>query len=83
MITLLVALSDDYDGGEMLFPAIDLAWRGHVGEALLFRNVDAAGALDPAARHAGCPVRRGTKFLLSRWIREHPLDLSGPPGKPF
>ncbi|HEY6817736.1 MAG TPA: 2OG-Fe(II) oxygenase [Croceibacterium sp.] len=82
-VTVLVALNDDYDGGETLFPAIGLAWRGRPGDALVFRNVDLAGAADPAARHAGCPVRRGTKFLLSRWIRERPLDLSGPPGKPF
>lgn len=82
-VTVLVALNQDYDGGETRFPAIDLAWRGRTGEALVFRNVDAAGAADPAARHAGTHVLRGTKFLLSRWIREHPLDLSGPPGKPF
>jgi prolyl 4-hydroxylase len=49
----------------------------------MFRNVDSAGAIDPAARHAGYPVRRGTKFLLSRWIRERALDLSGPPGRPL
>ena len=83
VMTFLVALNRDYEGGETQFPAIDLAWRGRTGDALLFDNVDAAGALDPAARHAGSPVRRGTKFLLSRWIREHPLDLSGPPDRPF
>lgn len=83
IVTALVALNEGYDGGETLFPAIDLAWRGHPGDALIFRNVDAAGAVDPAARHAGNPVQRGTKFLLSRWIREHPLDLSSPPGRPF
>lgn len=82
-MTLLVALNEDYEGGETRFPALDLAWRGHSGEALAFRNVDSVGAVDQAARHAGAPVRRGTKFLLSRWIREHALDLSGPPGKPF
>jgi prolyl 4-hydroxylase len=82
-ITLLVALNQDYDGGETRFPALGLAWRGLTGEALVFRNVDGAGGIDPAARHAGSPVRRGAKFLLSRWIREHPLDLNGPPGKPL
>jgi prolyl 4-hydroxylase len=82
-ITVLVALNHDYHGGETQFPAIGLAWRGRTGEALMFRNADSAGAIDPAARHAGCAVRGGTKFLLSRWIRERALDLSGPPGKPF
>jgi prolyl 4-hydroxylase len=82
-VTVLVALNRDYDGGETHFPALDLAWRGRTGEALVFRNVDSAGTADPTARHAGMPPRRGTKFLLSRWIREHPLDLSGPPGRPL
>lgn len=83
VVTTLVALNRDYEGGETLFPAIDLAWRGGTGDALTFRNIDPGGAPDPAVRHAGSPVRRGTKFLLSRWIRQEPLDLSGPPGRPF
>jgi prolyl 4-hydroxylase len=83
ILTVLVALNEGYQGGETLFPAIGLAWRGRAGEALAFANVDGTGAADPAARHAGSPVRSGTKFLLSRWIRRHPLDLSGPPGRPF
>jgi prolyl 4-hydroxylase len=82
-VTVLVALNRDYAGGETRFPALDIAWRGATGEALIFGNVDRAGMPDAAARHAGCPVRRGSKFLLSRWIRERPLDLSGPPGRPF
>jgi prolyl 4-hydroxylase len=81
--TVLVALNEAYDGGETRFPAIDWAWRGRSGEALVFHNVDEAGAIEPAARHAGCPVRQGTKFLLSRWIRERALDLSGPRDKRF
>lgn len=81
--TFLVALNERYAGGETDFPVIGLAWRGRTGDALLFRNADEAGHPDLAVRHAGCPVRRGTKFLLSRWIRECPLDLAGPPGKPF
>jgi prolyl 4-hydroxylase len=83
VITALVALNDDYEGGETEFPAIALAWRGRAGDALVFRNVESGGTIDPAARHAGRPVQRGTKLLLSRWIRERPLDLSGPPGKPI
>jgi prolyl 4-hydroxylase len=82
-ITVLVALNEDYRGGETRFPAIDFAWRGRVGDALVFRNADASGTPDAAARHAGIRVRRGIKFLLSRWIRERALDLAGPPGRPF
>ena len=83
MLTLLVYLNDGYDGGETEFPDLGLRVRGAPGDALLFASVDAAGAPCPAARHAGLPVRSGEKFLLSKWIRAAPLDLSGPPGRPF
>lgn len=81
--TFLIALNADYEGGETTFPRLGLAWRGAVGEALHFRNVDAAGAPAPAMWHTGAPVRRRRKFLLSKWLRAAPLDLSGPPGRPF
>jgi len=83
IITFLVALNEDYEGGETSFPAIDLSWRGRRGDALMFHNVGSDGLPVAAAQHAGRPVRRGSKFILSRWIRERPLDLSGPPGRPF
>lgn len=82
VLTVLVALSSGFDGGETSFPRLGLSWRGMTGEALVFRNTDAAGQPDQRVWHAGLPVTRGTKFLLSKWIRARPLDLSGPPGRP-
>lgn len=83
IITLLVALGDGFEGGETAFPRLDLTWRGQPGEALVFSNVDAAGRPEQALWHAGTPVIRGTKYVLSKWIRGRPLDLTGPPGRPF
>lgn len=68
--TLLVALSAGFTGGETAFPALNIAWRGQPGDALLFVNVDADNAPSPLARHAGQPVTQGEKWLASRWIRE-------------
>lgn len=81
--TLLVALSDDYDGGETDFPRVAVRLRGQVGDALRFDNVTADGRPDERAWHAGLPVSRGRKLILSKWIRARPLDLSGPRGRPF
>jgi len=83
IITFLIALNEDYDGGETSFPAIGLHWRGRRGDALMFRNVGPDGLPLAVAQHAGRPVTHGGKFILSRWIRERPLDLSGPSGRPF
>lgn len=81
--TFLVALSDGFEGGETSFPRIGLSIRVAAGDAIHFHNVDSLGRPEPLAWHAGLPVTRGRKLLLSKWIREAPLDLSGPPGRPF
>ena len=83
ILTFLVYLNDGYEGGETHFDAANLSFKGKVGDALLFRNVDAAGQADRLAIHSGRPVLSGRKYLLSKWIRQRPLDLTGPPGRPF
>ena len=73
VLTFLVYLNDDYDGGETSFPAVGIKVRGKAGDGLLFRNASAGGAPDPRAIHAGLPVTRGVKHIASRWIRATPL----------
>jgi prolyl 4-hydroxylase len=72
--TALVYLNSGYAGGETAFPELDLAVRGEPGDALVFRNVDAAGRPDPRTRHAGRPVTAGAKWLATRWIRQSAYD---------
>lgn len=76
--TVLIYLNDAFTGGETQFPVADMSIRGEIGDALLFRNVTADGRIDQTAIHAGLPVRTGIKYVASRWIRMHPLDLSSP-----
>ena len=81
--TLLVALNADYTGGETSFPRLGINWRGRVGDGLYFANVDGSGNPEKKVWHAGLPILSGRKLLLSKWLREIPLDLTGPPGRPF
>ncbi|MFN3387400.1 MAG: 2OG-Fe(II) oxygenase [Allosphingosinicella sp.] len=69
ILTALVYLNDDFDGGETHFLEAGLTVRARRGDALVFRNVDAEGQPDKSAVHAGLPVKRGVKLLASRWIR--------------
>ena len=71
--TLLVYLNEDYEGGETHFPRVDFRYRGKRGDALLFSNIDAAGAPDYATLHAGMPPTRGQKWILSQWMRTKPV----------
>ena len=81
VMTVLVYLSDDYGGGETVFPRASLKVRGGVGDAILFRNVDALGNPDRGSEHAGLPVTRGTKYIASRWIRAR--RFAYPPPRPL
>lgn len=78
VLTALVYLNEDFDGGETDFPALGLSVRGKTGDALIFGNVTADGRVDQRTRHAGKPVQVGTKMIASRWIRAKSLDLSRP-----
>ncbi|MFL6750940.1 MAG: 2OG-Fe(II) oxygenase [Sphingomicrobium sp.] len=73
IMTALVYLNEDFEGGETEFPAPGLKLRGGVGDALFFRNVDRNGQADARATHAGLPITDGQKWLASRWIRERPF----------
>jgi len=73
ILTFLVYLDEDYDGGETSFPAVGIKVRGRTGDGLLFRNASADGLADPRAIHAGLPPTRGVKHVASRWIRAAPL----------
>lgn len=83
IMTFLVYLSDDFEGGETHFPHGDLRLRFPRGDAICFSNVSADMRPMQSAIHAGLAVTRGTKMVLSKWIRARPLDLTGPAGKPF
>lgn len=69
--TVLVYLNAGFEGGRTHFPAHRLEITARPGDAIVFTNVDAAGAPDPSMRHSGEPVVRGTKWLATRWIRAH------------
>jgi len=71
IITALIYLNDDYDGGETLFVKSGLKVKGEKGDVLVFHSVTADGAFDPMSEHAGLPVTSGTKYLASRWIHAH------------
>jgi prolyl 4-hydroxylase len=71
-VTILVYLNEEYEGGETYFTAPGLSVRGRLGDALLFRTLDANGRPNLAAEHAGMPVTGGTKLIASRWIHARP-----------
>lgn len=69
IMTALIWLNEQFDGGETDFPSLNIRVRGGVGDMLVFRNVHDDGSQDDRLIHAGLPVSRGVKWMASRWIR--------------
>ncbi|MES2058659.1 MAG: 2OG-Fe(II) oxygenase [Pseudomonadota bacterium] len=77
--TVLIYLNHGFQGGETIFSELGVTIVPQQGDAIVFTNVTANGSPDPASRHAGLPVIQGVKWLATRWIRAHPLDVWKPP----
>lgn len=69
IMTALIWLNEQFEGGETEFPDLNIRVRGGVGDMLVFRNVHADGSQDDRMIHAGLPVTDGVKWMASRWIR--------------
>lgn len=73
--TVLVYLNDGYEGGATVFPRLNWSFRGKPGDALIFWNLSANGEREMDSLHAGAPVTKGEKWLLSKWVRQKPVPL--------
>lgn len=73
MVTFLLYLNDDYEGGETTFPDLGLVNRGHTGEGLYFINALPDGKPDRRMVHTGSPPTSGEKWIVSQFIRNIPL----------
>jgi prolyl 4-hydroxylase len=69
--TLLIYLNDDFEGGETSFNKLNLKIKPEKGSALYFefKYVD---ALNEMTRHEALPVIKGTKYVITSWIRNKP-----------
>jgi prolyl 4-hydroxylase len=69
VVTFLVYLNDDYEGGVTGFPTLGFSHQGRRGEGLYF--VNALPDMQPDLRmlHTGSPPTRGEKWIVSQFIR--------------
>jgi prolyl 4-hydroxylase len=70
MLTALIYLNENFEGGETCFVRTGLKVRARKGDALVFRSLGPDRRADPMSEHSGAPVTKGVKYLASRWIRE-------------
>lgn len=67
--TAMVYLNDVEAGGETDFPDLSFSVPPQRGALLLWNNAREDGTPNPLVRHAGTPVRQGTKYIITKWFR--------------
>jgi prolyl 4-hydroxylase len=72
LVTFLLYLNEDYDGGETAFPKLGFSHRGRTGDGIYFINALPDMQPDLRTLHAGCPTTRGEKWIITQFIRSRP-----------
>ena len=68
--TAMVYLNQPEDGGATRFKAIGKTIQPETGKLVAWSNLLGDGRPNPATLHQGMKVRRGTKYIVTKWYRE-------------
>jgi len=75
--TFIIALNDDYEGGETEFPNLEKEYKLKKGQALFFHNIDKDRNKTHYALHAGKRVKSGEKWICNLWVYTTKLTDGG------
>ena len=68
--TAMIYLNEPEDGGATRFKTIGKTIQPETGKLLAWNNLLPDGRPNPATLHQGMKVRRGTKYIITKWFRE-------------
>jgi prolyl 4-hydroxylase len=66
----MMYLNQPEDGGATRFKVINKTVQPETGKLLAWNNLLPDGTPNEATLHQGMKVRRGTKYVLTKWFRE-------------
>jgi len=69
VVTFLVYLNDEYEGGATDFPTLEVRYKGRTGDGIYFTNAREDLSPDLRMLHAGLPPTRGEKWLVTQFFR--------------
>ena len=72
LYTFIIALNDEYEGGETAFPNLNEKYKLKAGDALFFDTIDNYELMTSKALHGGEPVKNGEKWICNLWVRKYP-----------
>jgi prolyl 4-hydroxylase len=70
--TFMVYLNAVESGGATRFKVVDKMFRPEAGKLVCWNNHRPDGTLNAATLHHGMKVRRGVKYVITKWYRERP-----------
>ena len=68
--TFMIYLNDVAAGGATRFKLLDKTFQPEAGKLLCWNNRLADGGVNPATLHHGMKVRKGVKYVITKWYRE-------------
>ena len=71
--TAMLYLNSPEKGGGTRFNAIAKTVQPETGKLLAWNNLQSDGQPNEATIHQGMKVRRGVKYIITKWFRERPL----------
>lgn len=70
--TFMIYLNEVEAGGATRFKAIGKTFQPEAGKLLCWNNKREDGSVNPNTLHHGMKVRKGVKYVLTKWYREKP-----------
>lgn len=70
--TAMIYLNEPIAGGGTRFKQIGKTFQPETGKLLIWNNRHADGRVNPATLHHGMKVRKGIKYVITKWYRENP-----------
>ncbi len=68
--TFMIYLNDVAAGGATRFKKLDKTFQPELGKLLCWNNRMPDGNVNPATLHHGMKVRKGVKYVITKWYRE-------------
>jgi prolyl 4-hydroxylase len=69
--TFMLYLNDVEEGGETDFSEIGVRFKPIKGTAVVWKNSNGKGTEKSSALHAGMPIIKGKKIIITKWFREN------------
>ncbi|KWV92672.1 2OG-Fe(II) oxygenase [Erythrobacter sp. YT30] len=70
--TFMIYLNDVEAGGATRFKAVSKTFQPEADKLLCWNNKRADGSVNPNTLHHGMKVRKGLKYVITKWYRERP-----------